>query len=110
MDNTKWCNGFDIEFRQSLAKETFSYNEYLKFGNSTLSFILVINGEVSFVFICLVFNQSKPNAISFVLVINPNNMLVFISFVFNHSKTNVICFVLVIKQIKPNDIKFKFSI
>ena len=30
MNNTKWCNGFYIEFRQSFAKETFSYDEYLK--------------------------------------------------------------------------------
>ena len=30
MNNTKWCNGFYIEFRQSLAKETFSYDEHLK--------------------------------------------------------------------------------
>ena len=30
MNNTKCCIGFYIEFRQSFAKETFSYNEYLK--------------------------------------------------------------------------------
>ena len=30
MNNTKWCNGFYIEFRQSFAKEKFSYDEYLK--------------------------------------------------------------------------------
>ena len=30
MINTKGCNGFSIEFRQSFAKETFSYDEYLK--------------------------------------------------------------------------------
>ena len=30
MNNTKWCIGLYIEFRQSLAKETFSYDEYLK--------------------------------------------------------------------------------
>ena len=30
MNNTKWCNDFYIEFRQSFAKETFSYDEYLK--------------------------------------------------------------------------------
>ena len=30
MNNTKWCNGFYIEFRQSFAKETFSYDEHLK--------------------------------------------------------------------------------
>ena len=29
-DNTKWCNGFYIEFGQSFAKEMFSYDEYLK--------------------------------------------------------------------------------
>ena len=29
-DNTKCCNGFYIEFRQSFAKETFSYDEHLK--------------------------------------------------------------------------------
>ena len=28
MNNTKWCNGFYIEFRQSFAKETFSHDEY----------------------------------------------------------------------------------
>ena len=33
MNNTKWCNGFYIEFRQSFAKETFSYDEYLKSQN-----------------------------------------------------------------------------
>ena len=30
VDKTKWWNGFSIEFRQSFAKETFSYDEYLK--------------------------------------------------------------------------------
>ena len=30
MNNKKWCNGFYIEFRQSFAKETFSYGERLK--------------------------------------------------------------------------------
>ena len=30
MNNTKWCNGLYIQFRQSFAKETFSYDEYLK--------------------------------------------------------------------------------
>ena len=30
MNNKKWCNGFYIEFRQSFAKETLSYDEYLK--------------------------------------------------------------------------------
>ena len=30
MNKTKWCNGFYIEFRQSFAKETFSYDEHLK--------------------------------------------------------------------------------
>ena len=30
MNNTKWCNGFYIEFRQHFAKETFSYDEHLK--------------------------------------------------------------------------------
>ena len=30
MNKTKWCNGFYIEFRQNLAKETFSYDEHLK--------------------------------------------------------------------------------
>ena len=29
MNNTKWCNGFYIEFRQSFAKETFPYDEHL---------------------------------------------------------------------------------
>ena len=29
MNNTKWCDGFYIEFRQSFAKETFSYDEHL---------------------------------------------------------------------------------
>ena len=33
MNNTKWCNGFYIEFRQSFSKETFSYDEYLKSQN-----------------------------------------------------------------------------
>ena len=28
LNNTKWCNGFYIEFRQSFAKETFSYDEH----------------------------------------------------------------------------------
>ena len=30
INKTKWCNGFYIEFRQSFAKETFSYDEYSK--------------------------------------------------------------------------------
>ena len=30
MNITKWCNGFYIEFRQNVAKETFSYDEHLK--------------------------------------------------------------------------------
>ena len=30
MNNTKWCDGFYIEFRQNFVKETFSYDEYLK--------------------------------------------------------------------------------
>ena len=30
MNNTKWCNGFYIEFTQSFAKETYSYDEHLK--------------------------------------------------------------------------------
>ena len=30
MNNTKWFNGFYIEFRQSFAEETFSYDEHLK--------------------------------------------------------------------------------
>ena len=30
MNNTKWCNGFHIQFRQTFAKETFSYDEHLK--------------------------------------------------------------------------------
>ena len=30
MKNTKWCSGFYIEFKQSFAKETFSYDEHLK--------------------------------------------------------------------------------
>ena len=30
MNKTKWCNGFYIQFRQSFAKETFSYDEHLK--------------------------------------------------------------------------------
>ena len=30
MNNTKLCNGLYIEFRQSFAKETFSYDEHLK--------------------------------------------------------------------------------
>ena len=30
MNKTKWCNGFYIDFRQSFAKETFSYDERLK--------------------------------------------------------------------------------
>ena len=28
MNNTKWFDGFYIEFRQSFAKETFSYDKY----------------------------------------------------------------------------------
>ena len=30
MNNTKKCNGFYIQFRQSFIKETFSYDEHLK--------------------------------------------------------------------------------
>ena len=30
LDQTKYCNDFYIQFRQSLAKETFSYDEHLK--------------------------------------------------------------------------------
>ena len=30
MNNAKWCNGFYIQFRQSFAKETFSYDEHFK--------------------------------------------------------------------------------
>ena len=30
MNNTKWCNGFYIQFRQTFAKETFFYYAYLK--------------------------------------------------------------------------------
>ena len=30
MNLKKCCNGFDIQFRQTFAKETFSYDEYLK--------------------------------------------------------------------------------
>ena len=30
MDKTKWCNGFYIQFRQNLAKETCFYDEQLK--------------------------------------------------------------------------------
>ena len=30
MDKTKCCNGFYIQFRQTFAKETFSYDEHLK--------------------------------------------------------------------------------
>ena len=30
MNNTKWSNGFSIEFRQSFAKETFPYDEQLQ--------------------------------------------------------------------------------
>ena len=33
MNKTKWCNGFYIEFRQSFAKETFSYDKHLKSYN-----------------------------------------------------------------------------
>ena len=33
MNNTKWSNGFYIQFRQSLVKETFSYDEHLKSQN-----------------------------------------------------------------------------
>ena len=33
MNNKKCCNGFYIEFRQSFAKETFSYDEMLKNQN-----------------------------------------------------------------------------
>ena len=30
MNKKKCCNGFDIQFRQNFAKETLSYDEYLK--------------------------------------------------------------------------------
>ena len=30
INNTKWCNGLYIQFRQYFAKETFFYNEHLK--------------------------------------------------------------------------------
>ena len=30
MNKKKWCNGLYIQFRQSFAKETFSYDEHLK--------------------------------------------------------------------------------
>ena len=30
MNNKNWYNGFYTEFRQSFAKETLSYDEYLK--------------------------------------------------------------------------------
>ena len=30
MNDSKWYIGFYIQFRQSFAKETFSYDEYLK--------------------------------------------------------------------------------
>ena len=30
LNNTKWCNSFDIEFRQNFTKDTFSYDEHLK--------------------------------------------------------------------------------
>ena len=30
LDNKKWDNGLYIQFRQSFAKETFSYDERLK--------------------------------------------------------------------------------
>ena len=33
MDNTKLCNGFYIQFKQSFAKETFSCDEHLKSQN-----------------------------------------------------------------------------
>ena len=33
MNKTKWCSGFYIQFRQSFAKETFSYDKYLKSQN-----------------------------------------------------------------------------
>ena len=33
MNNQKWCNGLYIQFRQNVAKETFSYDEYLKSYN-----------------------------------------------------------------------------
>ena len=33
LNNTKWSNGFYIEFRQNFTKETFSYDEYLKRQN-----------------------------------------------------------------------------
>ena len=34
MNNKKWCNGFDIEFRQNFAKETLSCDEHLKSQNT----------------------------------------------------------------------------
>ena len=30
LDKTKWGNGLYIQFRQSFAKETFSYDEHFK--------------------------------------------------------------------------------
>ena len=33
MDKTNLCNAFYIQFRQGFAKETFSYDEYLKSYN-----------------------------------------------------------------------------
>ena len=30
MNNKKWYNGFYIKFRQIFAKDTFSYDEYLR--------------------------------------------------------------------------------
>ena len=30
IDETKCCNGFYIQYRQTFVKETFSYDEYLK--------------------------------------------------------------------------------
>ena len=33
LNDTKWCNGFYIEFRQNFTKETFSYGEHLKSQN-----------------------------------------------------------------------------
>ena len=30
MNYAKWCNGFYIQFRQTFAKEAFSYDEHLK--------------------------------------------------------------------------------
>ena len=30
INKTNWCNGFCVQFRQTFAKETFSYDEHLK--------------------------------------------------------------------------------